>query len=253
MHVLKADILNLPRVVHGFFGRDGGVSEGVFASLNGAPTTADRIDHVLENRRRIADWFGRDVDYLSLIQYHSADVVTVEAPWTIERMPRADALVTKRPGIALGVNTADCAPVLLCDPEAGVIGAAHAGWKGALVGVCEATVDAMVRIGAERGRIRAAIGPCIAQPSYEVGADFRAQYPQTAERFFLPAPREQHFLFDNEAYVGSRLAAAGVTQIEALHVDTFAEETAYFSFRRTTLRAEPDGGREVSAIMLTSP
>ena len=248
MLILHAANLAVPGIRHGFFGRTGGVSQGLYASLNCAPASKDARERVAENRRLVAAEFG-GVPLVTLQQYHSAEAVTVTTPWTMEKSPGADAMATKVPGILLGINTADCAPVLMCDPEAKVIGAAHAGWKGALAGVCEATIDAMEKLGAARGRIRAAIGPYIAQKSYEVSADFRDPYPEDAAPFFAPAG-QGHLLFDNGAYVAARLAAAGIRNVEKSDADTFARQRDFFSFRRATILGEPDYGREISAIML---
>lgn len=248
--VWTADSLTVAGIRHGFFGRNGGVSTGLYASLNGAPASQDSRQALTENRNRISRHFG-GYPLMTLAQHHSADVVAVTAPWAMEDSPAADALVTATPGLILGVNTADCAPVLLADPEAKVIGAAHAGWKGALGGVCEATVAAMVALGAERGRIRAAIGPCIGVRSYEVGPGFRAAFPAEAAAFFHSIPGNEKFRFDLEAYVEYRLLrGAGVGRCRCLGLCTFARADDFFSFRRATLAGEADYGREVSAILL---
>jgi polyphenol oxidase len=251
MLILKTNLLTLPHVAHGFFGRNGGASKGIYASLNCAPASQDEREALHENRLRVAASFGKSCALVTLQQYHSTEVVTVRAPWTMEGSPKGDALVTDKPGIILGLNTADCAPVLFADPEANVIGAAHAGWKGALGGICEATIAAMEKIGAMRTRIRAAVGPCIGKASYEVGADFREQFPDDAAPFFAAAERTGAFYFDLESYVVARLETAGIANIEALHADTFVREDEFFSFRRATIRGEADYGREISAIMLT--
>lgn len=251
MLILRARNLSVPGIAHGFFGRQGGVSKGLYASLNCAPASKDDPADIAQNRARVAHHFG-DVPLLTLQQYHSDVTITVTDPWDVADSPKADALVTDRPGILIGINTADCAPVLLADPVARVIGAAHAGWKGALGGVCESAVAAMEALGAVRGRIVAAIGPCISQPSYEVGPDFRAEFTApAAAAFFAPAPRDGHFLFDVEGYAASRLAGAGISDIEKLGACTLAHPDKFYSFRRATLAGEPDYGREVSAIMLS--
>jgi polyphenol oxidase len=247
--VFNAHTLRLAGIGHGFFGRRGGVSEGLYASLNAAPASKDAREALIENRRRIASVLG-GYPLLSLAQYHSAVTVTVAKPWTMEQSPKADALVSKTAGIILGLVTADCAPVLLADPAARVIGAAHAGWKGALGGVCESAVAAMEALGAQRGRIVAAIGPCIGQSSYEVGPEFRAEFPDAAAEFFIASGRAGFFRFDLEGYVAGRLTCAGVASVEKLGTCTFAHPDDFFSFRRATLAGETDYGREMSAIVL---
>lgn len=237
---------------HAFFGRQGGVSEGVYASLNCGSGSQDSRDAVTENRNRCAS--ALDAQHLlSLYQIHSAQAVIVETPWALGLGPQADAMVTRVPGIALGVLAADCAPVLFADEAAGVIGAAHAGWKGAHGGVLEAAIETMESLGAERTRIVAAIGPCISQDAYEVGPEFfdaitRAD-PETG-RFFEPAVRSAHWQFDLAGYVAARLETAGLAAIDILGECTYAQEAAYFSYRRTTHRKEPDYGRNLSAIVL---
>jgi YfiH family protein len=243
-----------PGVRHGFFTREGGVSEGLFASLNVGFGSGDAPEKIAENRARAMVALDLPPDRLvTCFQVHSPDVVAVEEPWRREDNPRADAMVTRRRGLALGILTADCAPVLFADPEACVIGAAHAGWKGALTGVIEATVQAMSRLGAVPQRIRAAIGPCIAQRSYEVGPEFHARFlaaqPGNTD-FFAPARREGHFLFDLPGYVERRLGACGIGSIQRAPNDTLAEATRFFSYRRACLNGERDYGRGLSAIVL---
>jgi hypothetical protein len=233
---------------HGFLGRTGGVSGGIFASLNVGLGSADDRDAVLENRRRAAAALG-EVRLATLHQVHSAEVVHVTEPFADDARPAADALVTATPGLALGILTADCAPVLFADVEAGVVGAAHAGWKGALGGVLENTVAAMEALGADRSRIAAAIGPCIARRSYEVDAAFHARFTATDpayDAFFTPG-REGRFQFDLEGFCTARLAAA-LTRIDALGEDTYAQPDRFFSYRRTTHAGEPDYGRQLSLI-----
>jgi len=247
-----AGLADCALATHGFFGRDGGVSAGLYASLNVGLGSDDDPAAVLENRTRCAAMLGAAPDrLLTLYQIHSADVVLVQAPWT--EPPRADAMVTDQPGLALGVLAADCTPVLLADPDAGVIGAAHAGWKGALAGVAEATVAAMTQLGAAPPRIRAAIGPCIRQPSYEVGADFAERFagvsPDNA-RFFAPGARPDKRQFDLPGFVAARLTQAGVAAVEDLGLCTYENPARYFSYRRATHRGDPDYGRNLSAIML---
>lgn len=251
---LEADSLaGLAGVRHGFFTRAGGVSGGIYASLNCGLGSGDDPAAVAENRRRAARALGVAADHLlTAYQVHSADVVTVERPWEGDR-PKVDGMVTRTTGIALGVLAADCAPVLFADPQAGVIGACHAGWRGALSGVVEATVTAMERLGADRRRTRAALGPCIAQASYEVGPEFRANFVAAdveSARFFIDSARAGHFMFDLPGYVLSRMARAGVAQSGHLAFDTCAEETRLFSYRRTCLRGDADFGRGLSAIAL---
>jgi len=239
------------RVPHGFFTRRGGVSEGAFASLNCSLSGHDARERVLENRARAARALGADPTRLvGLTQVHGSDVVTVETAWLPGEGPRADAAVTARPGIALGIVTADCAPVLFVDPEAGVIGAAHAGWKGAVGGVLEATITAMRALGARE--ISAAVGPCIGQKSYEVAADLRdavlMQDPRDA-RFFTDGLRPERWQFDLAGYCASRLRAAGVTSPIVTGHDTLAQEADFFSHRRRTLAKAGPIGHQISVIM----
>lgn len=241
-------------VRHGFFTRDGGVSQGLYASLNCGLGSNDSPAAVRENRARAMQMLDQPATALvTLYQAHTAEVVQVDEVWSGQG-PQADAMVTTRPGIALGILTADCAPVLFADGRAGVVGAAHAGWKGALGGVVENTLAAMTRLGARPADITAAIGPCIAQRSYEVGPDFPAPFLAQGddnEQFFAPrAPKPGHFLFDLAAYVARRLALAGVVQIIRTPCDTCQEESRFYSYRRATLRREPDYGRQLSAIVI---
>jgi hypothetical protein len=244
----------LPGVRHAFFTREGGVSQGIYASLNGGVGSNDDRTHVTENRARMAAALGvAPAALVTPYQIHSADVVVAEGPWTPEARPRADAIVTRTPGLAIGVSTADCGPVLLADGSARVIGAAHAGWRGALAGVTDAAIAAMERLGAERRRIVAALGPMIRQRSYEVGTEladrFVAADPANG-RFFRPAGKAGHAMFDLSGYIAARLAAAGIGTIEDLAECTYADPQTYYSFRRTTHRGEPDYGRHVNAITL---
>ena len=242
----------LAGVAHGFLGRRGGVSTGMHAGLNVGLGSDDEPAAIAENRRRAADAVLPGGRLVSVFQVHSADAVTVADPWDEAARPHADALVTDRPGLALGILTADCAPVLLADREAGVIGAAHAGWKGAIGGVTDTTVDAMEKLGARRERIVAAIGPCISRASYEVDDGFARRFEAADpanERFFAPG-KPGHHQFDLEAYVAHRLAIAGVTRIAALGLDTYADEQRFFSFRRATHRGESGYGRQISIIGL---
>jgi purine-nucleoside/S-methyl-5'-thioadenosine phosphorylase / adenosine deaminase len=244
-----ANLMNLPTIAHGFFGRDGGVSQGVYASLNCGPGSRDDPKAVAENRARASAALGSGLRLVTLGQIHSAIVHPVGAVWDFGVKQEGDGLVTDRLGVALGILTADCAPVLFADPEASVIGAAHAGWKGAVAGVLENTVAVMEKLGARRGQIVAAIGPAISQANYEVGADMRARFDAGDDRFFTPG-RAGHFHFDLPGYAAHRLRRAGVEKIADLGLCTYPMEAGFFSFRRTTHRGEADYGRELSAIAL---
>jgi YfiH family protein len=253
--ILQAETLQLPGVRHAFFTREGGVSGGVYATLNGGVGSRDHAGHVAENRARMAAALAVEPHrFLTAYQIHSPDVVIADEPWAADARPRADAIVTRTVGLAIGVSTADCGPILFADAEARVIGAAHAGWRGALTGVIEATIAAMEGLGAARGRIRAALGPMIRQRNYEVGSDFIARFAaedKASADFFHPAAREGHALFDLAGYIAARLERAGVQQIEDIGLCTYAEPERFFSFRRTTHRSEPDYGRHINAIALT--
>lgn len=240
------------RIAHGFFGRAGGVSEGLYSGLNVGLGSQDSPASIHENRARVAGWFDRPAeDLATLFQIHSPDVVSIDRRNAAER-PKADGQVTATPGVVLGILTADCGPVLFADPEAGVIGAAHAGWKGAFDGVLENTIGAMIALGARRERIKASLGPSISQRSYEVGPEFVERFVARDlqwERFFAPSQKHGHSMFDLPGLTISRLRAAGV-EAENLDICTYADETTYFSYRRTTHRQEPDYGRQISAIMI---
>jgi YfiH family protein len=257
MKRLEVEALKTPGIAHGFFGRAGGVSTGIYDSLNCGPGSSDDPNSVAENRRlAIATLAPQSAGRLiSLSQIHSAIVHVLPLQDGTASRPQGDAMVTAAPGLALGILTADCAPVLLADPQAKIIGAAHAGWKGALGqdagGVLEATLDAMEKLGAMRNRIRAVIGPCISQDNYEVGWEFRDRFLEPAQRrFFIPSGKEGHYRFDLAGYVAHRLSAAGIESVETLGVCTYPPENGFFSFRRTTHAGEPDYGRQLSAIML---
>jgi polyphenol oxidase len=241
---------NLRGVRHGWFGREGGVSAGIYASLNAGTGSDDDPVAVVENRRRIAGALGVEPTHLiGVHQVHSPNAVFVSGPWSGDR-PHADALVTKTPGLAISVLTADCAPVLLADANAGVIGAAHAGWKGALGGVLDGAVALMREHGAER--ISATIGPCIHQASYEVGPEFETKFlaeDTDYARFFVPGKGDR-LLFDLPGFCADRLRAAGVTDVEIAPLDTYAQETLFFSHRRSVHRAENGYGRNCAAIAL---
>jgi YfiH family protein len=254
MNMLKAENLCADSAIdHAFFGRGGGVSTGIYASLNCGPGSNDVRASVIENREIARGELAPNGTLVTVHQVHSANVVTVTEPWELGQGPQADAMVTDQPEIVLGILTAYCAPVLYADAEAKVIGAAHAGWKGALGGVTDNAIAAMEALGAKRSRIVAAIGPCISQANYEVGPEFRDSFlaaDPANDRFFITSDRASHFRFDLEGYVVHRLKTAGIANIEPLSACTYARESDFFSFRRATHRNEPDYGREISAIVL---
>ncbi|HYW62894.1 MAG TPA: peptidoglycan editing factor PgeF [Bradyrhizobium sp.] len=243
----------IPGLRHAFFDRDGGVSNGIYQSLNGGLGSRDAAAHVTENRRRMAAQLGLEPQrLLTAFQIHTPDVAVAAGPWDSTSRPRADAIVTQVQNLAIGVTTADCGPVLLVEPRARVIGAAHAGWKGALTGVLENTVAAMERLGAERGGIVAAIGPLIRQQSYEVGSEFVERFTQADAdnaRFFIAASRDEHAMFDLAGFIRMRLENAGVLMIDDTGMDTYADDR-FFSYRRSVHRGESDYGRHVHAIVL---
>jgi len=240
----------LEGVPHGFLGRRGGVSDGLCWGLNVGRGSGDDPALVADNRRRAVEAVAPGARLTTVYQVHSGDAVIVADPWGDDDRPKADALVTDRSGVALGILTADCTPVLLADREAGVVGAAHAGWKGAFGGVLAATVEAMEKLGAERGRIVAAVGPTIGRKSYEVDADFFQRFLAADEDndLFFTDGRAGHYQFDLEGYVLARLAHAGVKRIEALGLDTYSDEDRFYSYRRATHRGEPSYGRQISII-----
>jgi hypothetical protein len=248
-------LARLPLIVHGFFTRTGGVSQGIYASLNCGYGSGDCADAVTENRARALAALGLKREALvTVLQSHSTRVATLTRTFAPGDAPAADAMVTDKPGIALGILAADCVPVLFADPAAKVIGAAHAGWRGTLDGVLEETLSAMERLGASRARIEAAIGPAIQRDSYEVGAALAARFKaRDAEsaRFFSPAKRAEHFQCDLPAYAEARLARAGVARVDRLSHCTYAEAQRFFSYRRATHRGEEDYGRNLSLIALT--
>jgi YfiH family protein len=255
MLIEAPELSSFPRIRHAFFTRQGGVSDGLYASLNGGLGSSDDPAHVAENRARMAHELGvAPQNLVSLHQIHSPEAILVEGPWGGER-PRADGMATNRPDIALAIATADCGPVLFADPHGGVIGACHAGWKGALFGVLEATIARMEELGAERARIVAVLGPTIGRDNYEVGPDFAARFAEADPanaRFFRPSPeRDGYALFDLPGYIVARLTAAGVGEAENLDHCTYADEDRFYSYRRATHRGEPDYGRLISAIALT--
>jgi polyphenol oxidase len=239
---------------HGFFTREGGVSEGIYASLNCGLGSGDAPAAVRENRARVARKLGAEPDRLVTVrQVHSARALIAETPWPPEANPEADAIVTRTPGLALGALAADCAPVLFADPEAKVVAAAHAGWRGALSGIIEAAIEGMESIGARRERITAAVGPAIGQEAYEVGRDFERGFldrdPGSAD-FFAAGKDEMHVQFDLPGYCLRRLKQAGVVRSEILPLCTYRVESLFFSYRRSVHRNEPDYGRQISAIVI---
>ena len=240
-------------VPHAFLGRKGGVSTGLHAGLNVGLGSDDDRTAIAENRRRAAEAVLPGAALVTLRQIHSAEAIPVTAPFTDEARPEGDALVTATPGLLLGILTADCVPVLFADREAGVVGAAHAGWKGAIAGVTDRTLEAMEALGAQRERIGCAIGPCIARASYEVDRGFVDRFladdPEN-ERFFADGERPGHAQFDIEAYVAARLASAGVTRIEMLGQDTYSQPDLFFSYRRSCHKGEPGYGRQIALIGL---
>jgi polyphenol oxidase len=252
--MITVDLLMLRGLRHGFFTREAGVSTGLYRGLNCGLGSNDDPAAIRRNRERVAESLGFPAGSLVTVhQIHSAEVVAVEEPWGPEAVPRADAMVTNRSGVVLGVLSADCVPILFADAEARVIGAAHAGWKGALGGVLDATIEAMVGLGAKRSQLRAGIGPAIQQDSYEVGPEFVERFLDEDggnTRFARPAARSGHFMFDLPGYVEHRLKRLGLDAVDRSHHDTASEETLFYSYRRATLRGEPDYGRGVSAIAL---
>ena len=256
MEPISHALLNDPdgRIRHGFFGRAGGVSEGLYRSLNCGYGSGDDPEAVHENRARATAFCGLSPSTLcTAYQVHSAEAVVVTAPWAREDAPRVDAMATSTPGLALAILTADCVPVLMADRAAGVIGAAHAGWRGALNGVLEVAVGAMLDLGARADEIRAVIGPAIGAASYEVGPEFPAPFLARRaqdEDLFVPARRDGHFFFDIVGYVARRLGNLGLAAVEATGGDTCAEAGRYFSYRRSVHRGEPDYGRNISIVAL---
>ncbi|WOH67386.1 peptidoglycan editing factor PgeF [Bradyrhizobium sp. BWA-3-5] len=242
----------IPGLRHAFFTREGGVSGGIYEGLNGGLGSKDDPAHVAENRRRMAEQMGVAPEHLlSVHQIHSPDAVVVTGPWDGDK-PRADALVTRTEGIAIGVTAADCGPVLFADPATRVIGAAHAGWKGALTGVLESTIEAMEKLGAERSGIVAAIGPLIRQHSYEVSNEFVERFMDADSEngvFFIPSERAGHAMFDLPGFIRMRLENAGILMIDDIGIDTYSDER-FYSYRRSVHRKEPDYGRHVHAIAL---
>lgn len=251
---LTSPLLQSPDIRHGFFTRKDGHSSGLYASLNCGPGSDDSPDDVTKNRQAVLSSLDpRALKLCGLYQIHSNIVHYLDVPWQQNSLPKGDAIVTRQKNIALGILTADCAPVLFSDPENGIIGAAHAGWKGALTGILENTVHMMCQQGAEISNIAVAIGPCIAQENYEVGAEFLKHFTDQNpdhQRFFRDSPNKNHYLFDLKGFSLHRLIDAGLDKITSLPHDTYADEEAFFSYRRATHRHEKDYGRQISAIML---
>ena len=244
----------LDGVRHAFFTREGGMSGGIYASLNSGVGSNDDPGHVAENRARMAQALGVDAARLiTAYQIHSPHVVVADEPWSVETRPRADAIVTRTPGLAIGVSTADCGPLLFADPQTRVIGAAHAGWRGAFSGVIEGTIAAMETLGADRDRISVALGPLIRKDNYEVSQSFVDEFLRadgTYARFFMPAARDGHAMFDLPGFIASRLVQSGIGRFEDIGICTYADPDRFYSYRRSVHRAEPDYGRHVNAIVL---
>lgn len=254
MLITSPDLAALPGIRHAFFTREGGVSEGIYASLNGGQGSNDNAAHVAENRLRMTQYFEiKRENLVSVWQVHSADALAVTGPWPGER-PKADAMVTATPGVALGILTADCGPILFSDPHAKVVGAAHSGWKGAISGILEATLAAMEQMGAKRQNITAVLGPTIGPAAYEVGPEFHARF--VAEnggyaRFFKASAKDGHAMFDLPGFIGYRARAAKIGRFVDMGLCTYSDPQRFYSYRRTTHNAEVDYGRLVSAILLT--
>lgn len=250
----QADALLAPHVAHGFFGRQGGVSGGIYTSLNVGLGSGDDRALVLRNRQTVAEALGGKLENLTTAhQVHSAIAVVVTAPWDENNRPKVDGLVTNKPGIILGTLTADCGPVLFSDPKAGVIGAAHAGWKGALAGVTDATVLQMEGLGATRKNITAVLGPTISAAAYEVGAEFRERFLEAAvshQQYFAQSVNVDHYMFDLPRYLTDRMKAFGIGTVQDLGLCTYSAPPDYFSYRRTTHAGEKDYGRQIAAISL---
>ncbi len=243
----------VPGLRHAFFTREGGISQGIYASLNGGLGSKDDQAHVVENRRRMAAELGvAPSHFLTAYQVHSPDVAVATETWSNETRPKVDAIVSNTPGLAIGITTADCGPILFADPKARVIGAAHAGWRGAFMGILESTLAAMETLGADRRNVVAAIGPLIRQRSYEVGQEFVERFgradPANAQ-FFAPSERTGHAMFDLAGYIRMRLERAGVLLIDDPDICTY-EDDRFFSYRRSVHLDEPDYGRHVHALVL---
>ncbi|MES0870728.1 peptidoglycan editing factor PgeF [Pseudovibrio sp. SCP19] len=246
----------MQRISHGFFTREGGVSSGIYKGLNVGLGSSDNREDVLENRRRVAEKLGTTPEHLvTPYQIHSTKVLSVSGPFAEEDDKRADALVTNTPGVAIGILTADCGPILFVDPENGVIGAAHSGWKGAVDGILPNTVKAMKQLGADPANITAVMGPMISQKAYEVGPEFALRFleqSQDNQRFFVPSEKPLHSMFDLPAFIKAQLDQLGLKEVIDLKLCTYADADRFFSYRRTTHNKEPDYGRQISTIMLTA-
>jgi YfiH family protein len=254
MKIHAPSLSALDGIRHAFFTRDGGVSGGIYQSLNSGIGSNDDARHVAENRARMAAALGVEAERLiTAFQIHSPQVVVADEPWSVETRPKADAIVTRTPGLAIGVSTADCGPLLFADAQARVIGAAHAGWRGAFSGVIEGTIAAMEELGADRDRIAVALGPLIRRENYEVSQGFVDEFlraDDTHARFFAPAARAGHAMFDLPGFIASRLAQSGISRFEDIGICTYSDPDRFYSYRRSTHRAEPDYGRHVNAIVL---
>ena len=248
------NLIDSGRIRHGFFSRQGGVSTGLYESLNCGVGSNDDLAKVLHNRDLAMQMLGLTASRLATpYQVHGTVVAVVDTPWEAGQGPRADAVVTRTPGVAIGIGTADCGPILFSDPDAGVIGAAHAGWRGALAGVTDATIAAMEDLGAVRGRIHAAIGPMISATAYEVGPELIEAFVEddgANRRFFAPSTRSGHAMFDLPGYLVARIGAAGIASVEDLRRCTYSEGALFFSYRRATHKGEGDYGRLLSAIAI---
>jgi YfiH family protein len=253
--MIQAGALKIPGISHGFFTREGGHSRGLFASLNCGMGSGDDKDIVRRNRTIVAEALNvSEPELITAYQVHSPEVIAVKKPWAAGQRPQADGMVTTTRGLAIGVLTADCGPVLFADGHAGVIGAAHAGWKGALAGVTGRTLDAMETLGAKRARTVAVLGPMISKEAYEVGPEFPARFlddDAANKRFFVSSSRAGHQIFDLAGYLEARLKREGVGEVANLALCTFSDETRFFSYRRATHRSEQDYGRQISAIALS--
>ena len=250
--MISAPELDLPGIAHGFFTREGGHSQGIFASLNAGLGSGDDLDAVRKNRAKVACRLGVETDHLiSGYQVHGTDVAVITGP--LAERPKVDGLVSNTPGVAIGILTADCGPVLFADAEAGVIGACHAGWKGALAGVYRTTVEAMEKLGARRARMTALLGPTISQKNYEVGPDFPAAFLSTDianRRYFIPSVKDSHHMFDLPQFLTDQMRDIGLAHVGDLGLCTYADEQRFYSYRRATHRGEKDYGRLISAIAL---
>jgi YfiH family protein len=254
MFIEAPELASYPNLRHAFFTREGGVSSGIYASLNGGLGSSDARENVLRNRSIMAGDLGVAPEaLLSLHQIHSSEVVIVDEPWGEDR-PKADGMATRVPGLALAIATADCGPVLFADPHAGVVGACHAGWRGAFTGVLEATVVAMETLGARRNKIIAVLGPTISQAAYEVGPEFVEAFTRSdgdLNRFFVPSAKPDHAMFDLPSFIGARLEASGIGEFANTGLCTYSDPMRFYSYRRTTHQSEPDYGRLISAIRVT--